>query len=771
MPLLSRIWFAAAALMIAGCIAVFTLRSPLQTDLIALLPETEQNPVAEQAIDNLGHALGNRALYLVSVPNDTTAKAATTLAAQQLDASHAFHSVRADFSRVQTRTLVEQYAPHRFYLLSAEDRQALAQGRAKEKLLINLMRPFADGPGLNMAQDPFGLYAGWLASLPLSQGHLVPEEGFLLAHDAHGTHALIVAEAEGSAFAPETQERVQQALDLARHALGKAYPAATIQATGAAHYAYAARTEAQHDMDRIVLGSLTGIILLMWLVFRSPRPLLLALLSVATGISLGILVSIAVYGKLYLITLVFGASLVGEAVDYAIQYFAARMAAERDWHPWRGRNLVLPAITLALATSLLGYGALSLSPFPGLKQIALFSLAGLAGAWLTVVLVLPVFSASPQVGHVRLDWSAQLLHRLSSIRHVRALPYLLALLALAAIPGLLQTRSEDDIRLLINPPQELRQQEETIRGFTGMDNSARFILIEGENSESVLQREETVAQKLAALRGKDASLDFMALSRFVPSQKQQQADHALISKTLLDNSKLEALLQNQGFAPTVAEQFRQDMQTGKLLVLQEWLPSPLATPYRYLWLGKTSRGFASVMTLQGQIGRGALENALMNLPGVTLVDKAYSVSKLFAHYRQLATWGLLLAASMVLFALVWRHGVRLGVLILLPTALALLLTPALLTYAGIALTFFHMMALMLVLGVGVNYAIFLKEAGSRAPAVLVGVMLSAMTTLLSFGLLALSSMPALHQFGLALLLGVSLSALFTPAVLILDKSA
>ena len=770
MPLLSRIWLAATALMIAACVAVFALRSPLQTDLTALLPETEQNPVAEQALSSLNHALGNRSLYLVSVKDDAVAKAAARLVSQQLSASHAFRSVRADFSQAQTSDLVEVYAPHRFFLLSADDRQALEQGRAEEKLITNLMRPFTAGPGLDLAHDPFGLFADWLASLPLSQGRLLPEDGFLLSRDEQGTHILVVAEAEGSAFAPEIQDHVQHALVSAREAVAKNYPGVTILATGAAHYAYAARTEAQRDMDRIVLGSLTGIILLMWLVFRSPRPLLLALLSVATGISLGILVSLSVYGKLHLITLVFGASLVGEAVDYAIQYYAARMAAGSDWHPWRGRNLVLPAITLALATSLLGYGALALSPFPGLKQIALFSLAGLAGAWLTVVLVLPVFSVSSQTRHVRLDWSLHLLNRLSSIRHARALPYLLALAALAAIPGLLQTQGEDNIRLLINPPQDLREQEDTIRKLTGMDNSTRFILVEGHDAESVLQREEAAGQKLAALRDRNPMFGFTGLSRFVPSQKQQQDDHQLLKHSLLENSVLETLLQNQGFAPSVAKQFRRDTQASMPLGFSEWMATPLSVPYRYLWLGQTSQGFASVMTLHGQIGREALETATQGLPGVTLVDKAHSVSILFAHYRQLAAWGLLLAVGMVLAALVWRHGIKLGALILMPTALALLLTPALLTYAGIALTFFHMMALMLVLGVGVNYAIFLKEAGSRAPAVLVGVMLSAMTTLLSFGLLSLSSMPALHQFGMALLLGVSLAALFTPAVLILDKN-
>jgi predicted exporter len=91
-------------------------------------------------------------------------------------------------------------------------------------------------------------------------------------------------------------------------------------------------------------------------------------------------------------------------------------------------------------------------------------------------------------------------------------------------------------------------------------------------------------------------------------------------------------------------------------------------------------------------------------------------------------------------------------------------------YVGVPLTLFSIMGLVLVLGVGVNYAIFVVEAGDRAPAPFAGVLLSAATTLLSFGLLSLSSMPALHQFGTILLIGISASVLFAPVALTLGHS-
>jgi predicted exporter len=84
----------------------------------------------------------------------------------------------------------------------------------------------------------------------------------------------------------------------------------------------------------------------------------------------------------------------------------------------------------------------------------------------------------------------------------------------------------------------------------------------------------------------------------------------------------------------------------------------------------------------------------------------------------------------------------------------------------VPLNLFNWLALMLVIGVGVNYAVFLREGAVRAQAdlgaVWAGVMLSAATTLLSFGLLGMSEMPALQSFGATLALGIAVSVLLAP---------
>ena len=96
-------------------------------------------------------------------------------------------------------------------------------------------------------------------------------------------------------------------------------------------------------------------------------------------------------------------------------------------------------------------------------------------------------------------------------------------------------------------------------------------------------------------------------------------------------------------------------------------------------------------------------------------------------------------------------------------ALASVATLALLGLAGQSLQLFHVLALMLLLGVGVDYGIFFKDHPGRSdPVGWLAVGLSALSTLLSFGLLSLSRTPALQAFGLTMLIGTVAVCLIVP---------
>ncbi|MFM0626055.1 MMPL family transporter [Paraburkholderia xenovorans] len=773
-------WLLLALVAALYCGWRFAGPSPLQTNLLALLPATEADPVAEKAVDTLASALGDRTVFLVTSNDDAHAKAAAKQLGALLRKSGAFGSVTAELPPFDLSQIAALYMPYRFGLLAPMDRAALAGGAANttlhDSLAQRIYSPLRGGLTTPLADDPFGWLEHWLGGLPLATSNLELEDNMLVAHRGAATSVLIVATLPGSAYETKTQRAVLSALAQGESALKQAFPDVSVARTGAVFYAESARSASEHEVHLIGVASLCGIALLMMWVFRSPRLLLLGFVSTALGIVCALAVTMLVFGKLHLLTLVFGASLIGEAVDYSIQYFVVYLGAQRDWDARRGARAVRPALSVALATSLLGYAILTWVPFPALKQIACFAIAGITTAFASVLWLLPaLLTRAPKRSPKRVfAGAARVLtvwHR--TIGGKRAW-LVAALLLLLAIPGWLRLTSDDDIHLLIQRDPALVAQEDKVREAVGVDNSAQFFVVRGETPELVLQRAEALGTKLDALNGTaDKVGSYQSVAQFVPSAKQQNEDRALLAQHVFsDRAALRATLLQAGFKDEVADAWIASYAKPQApLTIDTWLAVPWSQPYKHLWLGEvdaSTKAYAAVVIPQGVTPQNepALIATAQSLSGVVFVDKAASVSKLFGAYRVDSGWWLGGALALVLVLLMLRYRVRGGIAVTLPVLLAVGVTLAVFGYAQVPLNLFNWLALMLVLGVGANYAVFLREGCLRADAdlgaVWTGVLLSAATTLLSFGMLGMSAMPALKSFGATLALGIAVSVLLAP---------
>lgn len=753
----------------------FSGPSPLQTNLLALLPATEANPVAERAVEMLGEALGNRTVYLVTDRDAARAKAAAKAFGARLAGSGAFRSVTVEVPPFDLSRIAATYLPARFGLLTEADRASLERGDATlaDRLTRRLYAPPVDGLQTGVADDPFGWLQHWLGNLPLTTSNLSLEDGMLVAHRDEATGVLVMTSLAGSAYESKVQRAVRDATADAEHALAADYRGVRVDRAGAVFYAEAARASAERDVHLIGAVSLAGIALLLMSVFRSPRLLVLAFASTALGIVCALAVTLLVFGKLHLLTLVFGVSLIGEAVDYSIQYFVAYLSAGRQWDARRGAAAVRPALVVALATSLLGYAILMWVPFPALKQIACFAIVGILSAFAAVTGFLPLMltQAPRRVPSRVFSRAVRVLRGWQSLLAGRRAVAVAVLVSLVAIPGWVALRSDDDIRLLIQRDTGLARQENDIRAAVGLANTAQFFVVQGATPEAVLERSESLVAALDSQRvGRVQSV-----ATFVPSAQQQARNRAVLeARVFADPAALRATLERAGLRNDVADAWIQafSRHAATKLSVDAWLTARWSAPFRHLWLGRVDGAAGPVYAALAIPERvdaanaAALAAVAHGLPGVSWVDKAASVSNLFGAYR--VDSGLWLAGALILVAalLMWRYGVRGGIATTLPVVFAIGLTLAVFGYARVPLTLFNWLALMLVLGVGANYAVFLREGCMRdmtdLGAVWTGVLLSAATTLLSFGMLGASAMPALRSFGTTLAMGIVFSVLFAP---------
>ncbi|SCU78402.1 Lipoprotein transmembrane [Cupriavidus necator] len=744
--------------------ASFWRSARIDTDVMALLPGSERTATADRVLRQLADGVSREIIVLVGAPDWQQAKTA----AQRFGRATGVHpELLRPVDRIAAfdfDAALAFYRPWRDHLLTDSQRALLGQADANtlaQQALARLYQ-FSAGTGLSgWSADPLGLWQHWwLSRADLTR---VRERDGLPAFSAEGLHwVLLTYRISKPAFSVSGDTDYGDLLARADTSARAGQDAVRVVKAGIPLHAEAAAAQASFEMNVIGLGSLAVVLLLVWLAFRSLRPIVLVALSLLIGTAAAISVTGIVFERVHLITLVFGASLVGVAEDYGIHYFVTRQADGRRT-PAGVMRLLLPGMTLALSTSVVAYLALGIAPFPGLRQMALFSAVGLLAAFLTVVLWFPLLDRG-SLRPTRLSaWLADSLARWPRVRADRRTVLLAAALAAFIVPGLLQVKVVDDVRQLQSSPPALIEAQRTAGRLLGSPSPAQFLLVRGACADQVLQREEAAKAALAGIVAQGKLGGFVALSDWVPSAARQRADVALAAP--LEAQVRERIAQMTGSSGTPATPGMAGPQD--VLTLQAWLAHPVSEALRHLWLGQDKGGkdgnYASVMLLRGlddPTTMPKVQAAVAGVAGVEWVDRVADLSGLLHHYRVLMTWLLLAGAGAVSVLLAWRYG-RAAWRALVPTLLAALFSVALLGWMQVPLQLFPVLALALLLGVGVDYGIFLLEHPGDGVS-WTAIVLGAASTLLAFGLLALSSTPALHAFGVTMLAGVGAVWMLSP---------
>lgn len=738
MRVLTVIWTLLAAGLVAHQVLLWKGGVPVETDLLSLLPKDEVDPAAEEVLQHLSQE-GAKTLTLLltakTKPEVVEGAKAFALSSPRLEpvtipaASHA---------------LPEQLARWKEAFLTAAQRERLSTETPEqltERALMQLNQPLGARLG-EFREDPLQLYGEYLRERA-QVTKVRPEDGLLLFETDAGHHVLLRYAVKGGGFSMDGTPHLADAIAAARAKL----PAGVeLHAAGVPLFAEAAAVQANKETTTVGFGSLAAILVIMWLAFRGPRPLLLVVLSVGMGVVAGLSVCVLLFGKVHLMTMVFGASLVGVAEDYGIHYFASRQA-----EPKRDRNELLkhltPGLFLAMLTSVAGYVVLALAPFPGLRQVAIFSSVGLAAAFLTVLAWYPWLDR----GEVRPTRFAQAwagTRRWWPSLSGRAL--VVGVLGCAAVGafGWVRLKPQDDVRALQASPKALIDAQRTVAERVGLPSPAQFFVVRGANEAERLAREEALTEKLDALVPGGLITGYDAVSRWVPSPERQTRNRELFRKTraavltsLADELEDASPLERPAAPLTVADA----------------LSTQLGDALRPLWLPDVS-----VVLLHAPTKDSLATLAQLGaLPGVRFVDRTGDISKVMQRWR-VGMSELLLVGCAVIFAVLWWRFRKQAWRALLPTLVAGGLALALVGFLGEPLTLFHILALFLLLGMGVDYGIFLVEHPNDDGEAWLAIGLGAVSTLLSFGLLAVSTTPAIHAFGVTLGAGVTLVWLLSP---------
>jgi len=756
--LLPRLFVGLLLLMLAIAGWQWHRAAPLSADLMTLVPGATEDPLLKRAEQRMQEPLNRELLVLVGHRDRQQALALAQTLAGHWQASGLFEKVQWSL-QTDLQAVREQLLQGRLAMLAAADRQQLIEqpDAFVEQRVQSLFDPFAGFSLVPSQDDWLGLTGRIQNSQPKPANVALDTASGALIAEAEGQHwVLLRARTLGNAFDLHLPLQVADLLATARAQAGKA-GAHLLAASGLLHAA-AGQQQASREITWVGGGATLGIVLLLLLALRRWQALL-AFVPVLVGMLFGSVVCVALFGQMHVMTLVLGSSLIGVAVDYPLHYLSKSWSL-KPWRSWQAVRLTLPGMSLSLATSCIGYLALAFTPFPALTQIAAFSAAGLVGAYLSAVCLLPALLAGVQlhpphwplqVAETLTRWRERLLRRVPSA-------VLLGLLMVFCAAGLLRLGSHNDIRQWVASPPQLLEEAQAVARITGYQPTSQFYLVRGADQQQLLERLSLLSAKLDELVELGKLKGYMSLGQLAASPAQQaQARQALAVlpqhwQPLLDLGVPQAAL--------LAElQHVQQLPTQRI---EQLLAGPLGEAWRPLWLGEDGAGGAAIVSLQGLGDAALLRLQVEDLEGVQLVDRLGELNQLFAATQVNAAELKLLSCVLILVLLVLPFGLRGALRIVALPLLAALCSLACLGWLGQPLTLFSLFGLLLVTAISVDYAILMHEHIGGPAVSLLGTLLAALTTWLSFGLLALSATPAVSNFGLAVSLGLAFSFLLAP---------
>ncbi|KAB0505707.1 MMPL family transporter [Pseudomonas moorei] len=732
--------------------------APLSANLMELVPGTTPDALELRAEQRMQEPLNREMLVLVGHTDRQQAIAMAHKLGDQWQASGLFEKVQwnlqADLPALRTQLLQGRLA-----MLSATDRQQLIEHPDAfiQQRVQALFDPFT-GFSLVSSQDDWLGLTGRIQNSQPQHGSVQLDigSGALIA-DADGkSWVLLRARTTGNAFDMKLPLQVADLLQRSR----KQAAESDVQLLAASGLLYAAngQRQATREMTWVGGGATLGILLLLLLAFRRWR-VLLAFVPVLVGMLFGAVACVALFGHMHVMTLVLGSSLIGVAVDYPLHYLSKSWSL-KPWHSWPALRLTLPGLTLSLITSAIGYLALAWTPFPALTQIAVFSAAGLLGAYLSAVCLLPALLKGVELRPAQ--WPLRVCEFLLGVREALLqrlrTPVLFALLIAFCVGGLLHLGTRNDIRQWVGAPQQLTDEAQTIARITGYQPTSQFFLVRAANQQELLERQTALSERLDQLVNLKKLQGYLSLNQLVSPPNEQlhlrEALNALpnVWQPLLD-------------VGVPAEALQAELKTLQALPVEDIdaaLAGPLAEPYRTLWLGPTDDGVAAMVSLQGLNNPSLLRIQALDLPGVQLVDRLGELNDVFAATQISAAELKLASCALIVLVLILPFGLGGALRIVSLPLLAALCSLASLGWLGQPLTLFSLFGLLLVTAISVDYAILMREQVGGAAVSLLGTLLAALTTWLSFGLLAVSSTPAVSNFGLSVSLGLIFSFMLAP---------
>jgi predicted exporter len=797
--------------------AVVVIRARYTTDLSAFLP---RSPTATQRllVDQLRDGLASR-LIIVAIEgadSQTRARVSTAMAKRLRPDNAVFVSVNngessgadrdRDFLFSHRYLLSESVTPERFTVAGLKDaiQDTVDMLASPAGLLVKELLP----------HDPTGEMVQIVGQLG-SGGAPRTEAGVWASGD--GKRALLVAQTRAQGSDTDGQQRAVEAIRQAFAAAGGAGGAdgsakgagatasgagavaggttaqgggrVTLLMSGPGVFAVDSRATIIKEVTRLSILSTAVIVTLLLGVYRSVTALVLGLVPVASGALAGVAAVALGLGVVHGITLGFGITLIGEAVDYSIYLFIqSRQNQALNGESGEGQDAgwlrtVWPTIRLGMLTSVCGFASLLPSGFSGLTQLGLYSIAGLVAAALVTRFVLPHWL--PRNFSIR-DVSPIGVAVSNLLQRLRGAPIVVVVVAALAGAALYLHRDSlwnHEISALSPVSQADQDLDAQLRVDIRAPDVRYLAVVSAPDEQSALGAAEKVGARLDKLIDEDVIGGFDSPARYLPSEAAQHTRQASLPPADELRDRLSKAVVGMPVRAERLEPFLTDVAAARLqpiLTRADLDNTSMASGFDALLMRRGSTapsqpGWIALLPLRASPSnpsyiddrkvRSAVEAAA---PGqATVLDIKSEADALYSTYL-LEAVRLSLAgfAAIVILLLIALRSLTRVVRVVIPLALAVVTVAGGFALMGHQLTILHVIGMLLIVAVGSNYALFFDRRAADAhpgsvPLTLASLIVANIATVVSFGILAFSTVPVLAALGSTVAPGALLALIFS----------
>lgn len=652
--------------------------------------------------------------------------------------------------------IIEEYEKYHNNLLSNQTRKYLINkqyDKVEENAYEALYNPIIPPVG-SIEDDPFLLLTDFVMNL--NKNSQVPSNFTpIQLNDKYYSLIMLDVDKELALSPTVLNKEVKKLVDLQKEFSKNG---TKVYLTGAPIHSYFASSHSIFEINLICILSTLFVIGLVFWYFGSLFPLIPIGLSIGFGIYAGYCITALVFKNIHILTFVFSTTLIGVCVDYSLHYFVALKEGKTGTEVIKD---IFKSLTVSLITTVSAFLILLFADFILLRQISIFTITGLVTVYGIVVLWYPLLE---KIGldykpdntnslDVRQNFSLlgrepergvelnkynmnSLLSRIFNTHetvHASKHLYIFASLSLFIIILLIlrPIHFDDNIKNMYTPPKTLLKAEKLFTEIAGTNGDTSIFVVKGNNLEDLLQKEEEIADMLNGT-------EYQALSKYVPSEKRQKSNQTLRKE--LYRAKL------NDFAIFLPVQKRSQ------LISQNYGNNFLSASNDFEFMKKNFLidKNTSIMVVSGYNGE--------KIDGVRIINFQKDISAQIKHCRRVCL-GLLIPIFGLLYLLLAKiYDKKSGLKILLPSICAVALVFGILGLFGCPINLFHLLAIFLIIGFGLDYSVFRFTNPEKTGD---SVFLSCITTVFSFALLAFTGFKLISSLGTVLALGLLSSYIFS----------